>query len=214
MYKHYGLRWGFFLVGLIVLALGVTLTIKGKALGIGPWDVFHYGLYMKLGLTVGTWSIIVGFIFIAGTALIIKEFPKIGAFLNMLLVGIFIDIFNMVLPDVTSLFGEIVVLVLGTVVLGYGVGLYVSANLGAGPRDTVMLLLSEKLGWKVQYVRNGMELIILFFGWLLGGPVGLGTIFIALCTGSVVGISLPQCRALLNFMISKTNVKKKNSLAS
>ena len=56
------LRWSFFILGLMILALGAALTVKGKLLGIGPWDVFHYGLSLKLGLTIGSWSIIIGFL--------------------------------------------------------------------------------------------------------------------------------------------------------
>ncbi len=212
MYKGYGLRWGFFIVGLLVLAFGITLTIKGKGLGIGPWDVFHYGLFLQLGLTIGTWSIIVGFILIATTALVTKSIPKIGAFLNMLLIGLFIDMFNLILPDVNTLFSQLFVLIIGTIIIGYGIGLYVSAGLGAGPRDSVMLLVTEKTGWKIQHVRNAMEVIVLICGWILGGPVGLGTIIVALGTGPIVGVSLPQCQRFLQHVLGK-NEQKKSSLA-
>jgi uncharacterized protein len=56
------LRWSFFVFGLIVLVLGAALTIEGKLLGVGPWHVFHYGMFLQLGLTIGTWSIIIGFL--------------------------------------------------------------------------------------------------------------------------------------------------------
>ena len=214
MNKEKGLRWSFFFVGLLVLSFGISLTIKGKDLGIGPWDVFHYGLFKQLGLTIGTWSIIVGFIILFVTGIGTRSFPKAGAFINMLLIGIFIDLFNFVLPDPHSLMAQAIVFAIGIVVIGYGIGLYVSADLGAGPRDSLMLLVVEKTGWKVQWVRNGMEIIVFFFGWLLGGPVGIGTVIIALGLGSIVGFSLPQSKKLLHFLIVRQMTKRDNPLAS
>ncbi|XXM72750.1 YczE/YyaS/YitT family protein [Lysinibacillus sphaericus] len=214
MKREFVIRWAFFFVGLLVLALGITLTIKGKDLGIGPWDVFHYGLFKQLGLTIGTWSIIAGFVILLITGLGTRSFPKIGAFLNMLLIGIFIDVFNYLIPDPESLLAQAVVFAFGIIVLGYGIGLYVSADLGAGPRDSLMLLVVEKTGWKVQWVRNGMEIIIFFFGWMLGGPVGIGTVVIALGLGSIVGISLPQSKRLLNYVLARPLSKSNNPLAS
>ncbi|WRP06520.1 YitT family protein [Rossellomorea aquimaris] len=214
MNRELVLRWSFFFTGLLVLAFGISLTIKGKDLGIGPWDVFHYGLFKQLGLTIGTWSIIAGFVILFVTGIGTKSFPKVGAFINMLLIGIFIDIFNYVLPDPQSLLAQSIVFAIGIVVIGYGIGLYVSADLGAGPRDSLMLLVVEKTGWKVQWVRNGMEIIVFFFGWLLGGPVGIGTVIIALGLGSIVGFSLPQSKKLLHFLLMRQMTKRNNPLAS
>jgi uncharacterized protein len=214
MNRELVLRWSFFFTGLLVLAFGISLTIKGKDLGIGPWDVFHYGLFKQLGLTIGTWSIIAGFVILFVTGIGTKSFPKVGAFINMLLIGIFIDLFNYVLPDPQSLLAQSIVFAIGIVVIGYGIGLYVSADLGAGPRDSLMLLVVEKTGWKVQWVRNGMEIIVFFFGWLLGGPVGIGTVIIALGLGSIVGFSLPQSKKLLHFLIVRQMTKRDNPLAS
>ncbi|MEL3972179.1 YitT family protein [Rossellomorea oryzaecorticis] len=214
MKREFVIRWAFFFVGLFVLALGITLTIKGKDLGIGPWDVFHYGLFKQLGLTIGTWSIIAGFLILLITGIGTKSFPKIGAFLNMLLIGIFIDLFNYLIPDPESILAQTLVFAVGIIVLGYGIGLYVSADLGAGPRDSLMLLVVEKTGWKVQWVRNGMEILVFIFGWMLGGPVGIGTVVIALGLGSIVGISLPQSKKLLEYVLTKQLTKRDNPLAS
>lgn len=202
------IRWSFFILGLIVLAFGVALTIKGKDLGIGPWDVFHYGLFLQFGLTIGTWAIIAGFIILLMTSLFTKSLPQIGAVLNMLLLGGFIDFFNYVLPDPESMWMKIAVFIIGVIVIGYGIGLYVAPGLGAGPRDGLMLIIVEKTGWSVKWVRNGTEIIVFLFGWLLGGPVGIGTIFIAFFLGPMIGVSLPQCKALLQTLLEQ----KRNSV--
>ena len=201
------LRWLFYFVGLIVLSFGVSLTIEGKVLGIGPWDAFHYGLYMLLGLTVGQWAIIVGAVIVGLTSLFTKAWPKIGAVLNMLLIGIFIDFFTYILPDPETYISSTVVFVIGVIFIGYGVGIYVSADLGAGPRDSLMLLISEKTGWNVQWVRNGMELTILLIGWLLGGPIGIGTVLTAILTGLILRFSLPQSKQLLKAAMTGRRIR-------
>ena len=197
------IRWYFFILGLIVLAFGVALTIKGKDLGIGPWDVFHYGLFLQFGLTIGTWAIIAGFIILLITSLVTKSLPKIGAVLNMLLLGGFIDFFNYVLPDPESIWTKAAVFIIGVIVIGYGIGLYVAPGLGAGPRDGLMLIIVEKTGWSIKWVRSGTEILVFLFGWLLGGPVGIGTIFIAFFLGPMIGVSLPQCKALLQTLLEQ-----------
>ncbi|WP_335873026.1 YczE/YyaS/YitT family protein [Bacillus sp. 2205SS5-2] len=207
MNKEQVVRWSFFIGGLLILALGIALTIKGKMFGIGPWDVFHYGLFLQLGLTIGSWSIIVGLLIISVTAIFTKKWPKMGAWLNMLLMGLFIDMFLLILPDVHSVIGQAIVFCVGLLVLGYGIGLYVSADFGAGPRDSLMLLLVEKTGWSVKWVRNAIEIVVFLFGWLLGGPVGIGTIVIAFLLGTIINYSLPQSKSFLHFCLIKWNAK-------
>lgn len=93
------MRWTFYFAGLLILSFGVSLTIKGKALGISPWDAFHYGLFQHFGLSVGQWSIVVGAVIVALTCLFTRTLPKIGAILNMVLMGMFIDFFSFLLPE-------------------------------------------------------------------------------------------------------------------
>lgn len=190
-------RWIFFLVGVIVLSLGISMTIKGQRLGVGPWDVLHIGLFRNFGLTIGTWGIITGFMIIAATAVVLKRWPQFGTWLNMILTGLFIDLFNWLLPDISSLTGQAIIFTFGVAVMAYGVGIYVAPNLGAGPRDSLMLIFVEKLGISVKKVRTTIEIVVAVTGWLLGGPVGIGTVIIALLIGQIVHYAMPQCRRLL-----------------
>lgn len=208
------IRWSFFFIGLAVLGLGIAMTIKGKAFGIGPWDVFHYGLFKQFGLTIGTWSIITGFIILVLTSIYTKKLPPLGAFLNMLCLGLFIDFFLYLLPDPASLISQGIVFVVGIIVLGYGIGLYVTSGLGAGPRDGIMLLIVEKTGWRIDWVRNGIEMAVLLLGWLLGGPVGVGSIVIAFMLGKIIQFSMPQCKALLETSLSYQKPISSNESAS
>lgn len=201
MKKEWIVRWSFFIIGLIVLSFGVALTIEGKLLGIGPWDVLHYGLFLQMGLTVGIWSIIMGFLLIVITIILTKRLPKIGTFLNMLLMGLFIDFFMLLLPSVNDAIQASIFFFVGLILIGIGIGLYVAADVGSGPRDGMMILIVEKTRWPIQWVRNGMEVLVLILGWLLGGPVGVGTVIIAFLIGPIVAVAFPKCKQLLQRML-------------
>jgi uncharacterized membrane protein YczE len=196
-------RWTFFLVGIMILSLGISMTIKGQKLGIAPWDVLHVGLYNNFGLTIGTWGIITGFIIILSTAAVLKEWPQIGTWLNMLLIGIFIDFFNWLLPDFTTMGAQILIFSAGIIVSGYGIGIYISPNIGAGPRDSLMLVLVKKTGASVKKIRTTLEVVVAIVGWLFGGPIGIGTVLMALFLGQISHYTLPQCRKFLMKILDK-----------
>src|SRR5699024_5970183 len=135
MTKEFGFRWLFFFVGLMVMGLGVALTVKGQRFGVGSWDVLHIGLFKNIGLSIGLWSIIVGIIIITIVAIGLRELPKVGAFINMICVGLFIDFFNCIIPNPTIFSTQLTAFILGVVLLAIGCGIYITADLGAGPRD-------------------------------------------------------------------------------
>ncbi|MCA1039001.1 YitT family protein [Bacillus infantis] len=202
-------RFAVFFSGLLIMALGIVLLIKAE-LGATPWDVLHVGLFYQAGLTIGSWSIIVGLVILTAAALLSGEIPQFGAFLNMLLIGVFID-FYMMLPFMQtpgSLAGKIVMLGAGIIINAYGMGLYISAQFGAGPRDSLMIALAAKTGWKIRDVRGAMELLVLAAGWLLGGPIFWATILYTLVIGPLAGLALPQCQTLTDKWLEKLRSKK------
>lgn len=203
-----GPRFFVYLIGLLIMCLGIVLIIKAD-LGAAPWDVLHVGLYYQFGLTIGTWTIIVGIFILALSAFLTKQFPQVGAFLNMVLCGIFIDMYYMLpfLQTPDSLAGKIAMFLIGIVINGYGMGIYISAQIGAGPRDSLMIAISSITGWKVRNVRVSIEVAVLVIGWFLGGPVFLGTIFYGILIGVLAGICLPQCQRMTNLWLNKLKEK-------
>lgn len=204
-----GPRFSIYILGLLIMSLGIVLLIKAD-LGATPWDVLHVGMYYQAGLTIGSWSIIVGIVILSAAAIISKEFPQIGAFLNMVLVGLFIDMFYLLpfLQTPDGLVGKLIMFVIGIIINAYGMGLYISAQFGAGPRDSLMIALSSKTGWKVRNVRGMMEALVLIVGWQLGGPVFWGTILYGFLIGQLAGITLPQCQRFTDRWLHKLNIKK------
>ncbi len=180
----------FFIAGILVLSFGITLTIKGQFFGVGSWDVLHIGLAKTFGLTIGTWSILIGLAILAFAMLVTKKFPLPGTFIDMFLAGIFIDIFNFWLPDIEGFWMQLLAYLTGLLLLGWGCGMYMVANLGIGPRDTLMLLMVHKLGWSVTRARTLMEVTVAIIGFLLGGPIGVGTVLMAFGLGPIVQLAL------------------------
>ncbi len=176
----------FFITGIIVLSLGVTLTIKGQTLGVGSWDVLHIGLANNAGLTIGGWSILLGVLILVIDALFTKRLPRAGTYIDMFLTGIFIDIFNFLLPNANGLVEQSIAFMLGLLLLGFGCGMYIVANLGVGPRDTLMLLIVKKLNWSVKRARTTIEISVAVLGFLLGGPIGIGTVIMAFALGPII----------------------------
>lgn len=199
-------RWAFYFVGMIILAFGIGMTIRGERFGIGPWDVLHYGLTETFGLTIGTWSVISGFVLILLMIVVYRKLPKIGTWINMVVIGVFIDISLFVLPEVSSFGSSLAMFIVGVIVMGIGIGMYMAPNMGAGPRDSLMLILIDQLGMSINGARTTMEVSVALAGWALGGPVGVGTVFIAFGLGTLVQWTLPYNQRLLAARIDEKDV--------
>ena len=185
--KSLAVRYAMFILGLFVGAFGCVLSIKAD-LGVAPWDTFHIGLQMTFGLTIGIWSQIVGVIVIFSSYFIAKIKPSFPMFLNMFCFGSFLDLILWIdiVPQAATLFQKILLFSLGMVFMAVGIGMYLSPRLGAGPRDSFMLAMNERLGWSIQRVRLIIEVTVLLAGASLGGPVSIGTVLIALLTGPMI----------------------------
>jgi uncharacterized protein len=186
------IRYAMFMLGLLLGAIGVALTIQAD-LGVSPWDTFHIGLHKTFGLTIGLWSQIVGVAIIISSYLIAKIKPSFGMFLNMVSFGVFLDLIMWLdfIPDVDSIWERLLLFLLGLLIMGVGIGLYISPRLGAGPRDSFMFAMHERLGWSIQKVRLIIEVVVLIAGAALGGPVSVGTVLIALLTGPMIQRTIP-----------------------
>jgi uncharacterized membrane protein YczE len=96
-----------------------------------------------------------------------------------------------VIPEPTALLNRLVMFLLGVVIMAIGIGMYLSPRLGAGPRDSFMLAMNERLGWSIQKVRLIIEVAVLIAGAALGGPVSIGTVLIAILTGPMIQRTIP-----------------------
>lgn len=186
------IRYAMFVLGLFVCAFGCVLTIQAN-MGVAPWDTFHIGLQKTFGLTIGIWSQIAGVAVIMASYLLAKIKPTFAMFLNMVCFGLFLDLFIWwgIVPKPEMMVERTVMFLVGVLIMTVGIGMYLSPKLGAGPRDSFMLAMNERLGWSIQRVRLIIEITVLIAGASLGGPVSVGTVLIALLTGPLIQRTIP-----------------------
>jgi uncharacterized membrane protein YczE len=176
------------LFGLFLYALGIVLTIRGNV-GLMTWDVLHQGMSIHTGITMGQASISVGLILVV-CSLLMKEKIGVATVLNMVLIGVFMDILleSGLFPEMNTLISGYVLLSAGLIVIAIASYFYIGAGFGAGPRDSMMVMLVRVFKCRVGVARAIVEGTAVALGWLLGGFVGFGTIF------SVFGVSIAvQC---------------------
>jgi uncharacterized membrane protein YczE len=174
--------------GLFLYAVGIVTQIKANV-GYAPWDVFHVGLGDKIGLPMGLTSIIVGFAIVA-VVTISGEKLGIATILNIVLIGVFVDIINFsgVIPVAANFAVGMVMLVAGLFVIALASFFYIRAAFGVGPRDNLMVALARKTKLPVGLCRGTVELLAALFGWLMGGMAGIGTVVSFIGIGACIQI--------------------------
>lgn len=189
--RVYMTRLAVFVAGLFTLALGAAIVITANV-GVATWDVLHIGLSNITGLTVGRWVQIVGVAMVAMTAYFEKKRIAVGSVLNIVLIGFFLNAILDIgfLPKFTGLAPRIGMLIIGIVLMGSGSGMYVASGIGAGPRDGMTLFIARRFSISVRLSRTLLEIAALTCGWLVGGPVALGTFVTVPLLGPIMQWSL------------------------
>lgn len=176
------------LVGGVIFAAG-TVIVMSSGLGYSSWDVLHAGISYRTGILIGDVSIIVSFVLILMDFLL-KESVGLGTFLSMLACGKAVDLFRLFIPEFRfshyllaypSMLG-------GMFICAFGAYYYMSAGLGTGARDGIMVAIRRHLKIPIGVSRFALEAIAALVGWLLGGPVGPATFIMAATMGFAVQV--------------------------
>jgi uncharacterized membrane protein YczE len=176
------------LAGLLAFGLGISLMVEA-GLGLGPWEALHQGIAVRTGIPIGTVSILLG-IPILALWWPLGQRPGIGTLINVAIIGTATNVGNLLIPTQHELPAQVAMMLAGVVVIGIGSGLYLSADLGPGPRDGLMVGLHRRFGWSIRRARTLVELSALGVGWALGGTIGVGTLAFAFGIGPVVQVML------------------------
>lgn len=178
-------------LGLAVFAFGIVSIYESK-LGLSPWDVLNQGVAQHTPLSFGTANVAIALVILV-VARKLDVRVRVGTAANALLVGTFVDLLLRVgsIQDLghDSLPVRIVLLVAGILVIGFGTCLYISANMGAGPRDSLMLGITRRVRSRVGVVRTCLEIMATLAGFALGGTVGIGTLAFALGIGPAIELA-------------------------
>ena len=176
------------LFGLVVFAFGIVLIFESR-LGLSPWDVLSQGVSKHTPLSFGMANVVIGVVvLLAGWSL--GGRPGVGTVANALLIGSFIQGLTSIgaIAQIAhdGLQVRIPLLLVGIWLIGPASAFYIGADLGAGPRDTLMLVGARRTRFRVGFVRGVIELGALAAGIVLGGTFGVGTVLFALGVGPVV----------------------------
>ena len=178
----------FLCIGLTLFGVGEGLLIVSAA-GASPWSVLAQGIYLNVGFSVGIITILIS----VGVLIFwipLNQRPGIGTVLNALIIGLMIDVCIKFVPTPENYVSQLLLAIVAVLTVGLGGGIYLVANLGAGPRDGLMVGLQQKTNLPIAAVRAFLEITVMSIGWYLGGTVGVGTLLFAFGIGPAVTLGL------------------------
>ena len=175
-------------LGLVFFGFGEGLLIV-SGVGASPWNVLHQGVAISLGLSVGTIAFLVSFLVLLLWYFLDQKIGM-GTIINFIIIAIMIDVTIFYFNKPNEILSQLFMVTAGILIIGFGTAMYLIANLGAGPRDGLMTKKKKKTNAPIALVRVCIEIIVVIAGWLLGGIVGIGTLFFALGIGPAVALWL------------------------
>ena len=178
----------FLCFGLTLFGLGEGLLIV-SFMGASPWSVLAQGISLNINLTIG----MITFIISVAVLLLwipLGQKPGMGTLFNALIIALMIDLCIKFVPTPSNYINQLILAVISVVTVGIGGGIYLVANLGAGPRDGLMVGLQKLTNFPIAAVRATLEISVVSVGWYLGGTVGIGTILFAFGIGPCVALGL------------------------
>ena len=186
----------FLCLGLTLFGLGEGLLIVSLA-GASPWTVLAQGISLNVDLSIGTITLFLS-IGVLIFWLPLNQKPGIGTILNALIVAVMIDISIAIISTPENYISQLLLAFIAVLTVGLGGGIYLVANLGAGPRDGLMVGLQQKTNLPIAAVRAFLEITVVSIGWYLGGTVGVGTLLFAFGIGPAVALGLFLTGKLFN----------------
>jgi uncharacterized membrane protein YczE len=182
------------ITGLAFFGFGITLFIRAN-LGLAPWDIFHKGLSEKLDVSIGLVIVGVGLLLLL-LWIPLRQKPGVGTVLNALEIGFVVNLTKPLIGEPDQLVMRTFMVIAGVLVIALGSALYIGAGLGSGPRDGLMLGLSQRsIGGRrisIRVARTTIELTVMIAGLFLGGSIGIGTLIFMFGIGPLVQLVLPR----------------------
>jgi uncharacterized membrane protein YczE len=180
-----GTRFIALIAALLLYGWGELLTVRADV-GLGPWDVLHQAISDHTGWSFGVAVVAVSFAVLV-LAAVLGQRPGIGTLMNALIVGSSFDLFDRLnlAPHLHGGVSGIALDIAGIAVIGVASALYIGASFGAGPRDSLMLAIVHR-GPRISVASWAIQIGALSLGFVLGGPVGIGTVLFALGLGPAI----------------------------
>ena len=178
----------FLCFGLSLFGLGEGLLIVSFT-GASPWSVLAQGISLNVNLSIGTITLLIS-IAVLILWIPLGQKPGMGTIFNALIIAIMIDLCIKYVPTPSNYIHQLLLAVISVIMVGIGGGIYLVSNLGAGPRDGLMIGLQKVTNFPIALVRATLEISVVSIGWYLGGTVGVGTLLFAFGIGPCVALGL------------------------
>jgi len=178
----------FLCFGLSLFGLGEGLLIVSFT-GASPWSVLAQGISLNVNLSIGTITFFISIVVLL-LWIPLRQKPGMGTILNALVIAIMIDLCIKYVPTPSNYIYQLILAVISVIMVGIGGGIYLVSNLGAGPRDGLMIGLQKITNFPIAVVRATLEISVVSIGWYLGGTVGVGTLLFAFGIGPCVALGL------------------------
>ena len=178
----------FLCFGLSLFGLGEGLLIVSFT-GASPWSVLAQGISLNVNLSIGTITLLIS-IAVLILWIPLGQKPGMGTIFNALIIAIMIDLCIKYVPTPSNYIHQLLLAVISVIMVGIGGGIYLVSNLGAGPRDGLMIGLQKLTNFPIATVRATLEISVVSIGWYLGGTVGIGTLLFAFGIGPCVALGL------------------------
>ncbi len=193
------MKYVFYVAGILILTLGISFTIQSD-FGTSPFDALLVGLSIQVGLTVGSWEIIIAIILIGCNSILKRQRPEILGLVTAFITGIGIDMWllllqNLLIPELwyskAACFG------LGLVVTGLGTAIYLQTNFAPIPVDRLTLIIQELTRTNIFLSRTFIYLVFLIMAMLFNGPIGIGTVLSVCFGGLLLNYFMPHTKRVL-----------------
>ena len=186
----------FLCFGLTLFGLGEGLLIVSFT-GASPWSVLAQGISLNVNLSIGTITLLIS-IAVLILWIPLGQKPGMGTIFNALIIALMIDLCIKFVPTPSTYFHQLILAIISVMMVGIGGGIYLVSNLGAGPRDGLMIGLQKASKLPIAAVRATLEITVVGIGWYLGGTVGIGTLLFAFGIGPCIALGLYLVNKIFN----------------
>ncbi|KZD51581.1 MULTISPECIES: YczE/YyaS/YitT family protein [Bacillus cereus group] len=207
------MKYVLYVLGILILTLGISFTIQSD-LGTSPFDALLVGLSLNVGLTVGSWEIIIALLLICCNSILQRQRPEFLGLLTAFITGVGIDMWifllhNLITPELW--YSKFVCFGLGLVIIGLGTATYLHTNFAPIPVDRLTLIIQELTRTNIFISRTFIYLLFLIMAMILNGPIGVGTLLTVCLGGIILNYFMPFTKKGLNRILTLSSTSPNNN---
>ena len=198
------MKYAFYVIGILLLTLGISLTIQSD-LGTSPFDALLVGLSINVGLTVGSWEIIIAFLLICCNSILKRQRPEVLGLLTAFITGIGIDLWLFLLHDLLApglWYSKGICFGIGLVITGLGTAIYLQTNFAPIPVDRLTLIIQELTKTNLFISRTFIYLVFFIMAMIFRGPIGIGTLLTVCFGGVILNYFMPVAKKALDKILN------------